>query len=138
MHSSAHWGSLARQRYAEIGIPEEVGVDERYEALLRRLAVLDAHAIEAALALDARDDTESTIDPRVTALVRLAGLVALQSAPQAYEWCVAAALTAGSSEEEIVDVLAALAPVVGVTRVSTAAEIVAAVIGCRVDVRGRH
>ena len=59
------------------------------------------------------EGVERGIDPRTTALVRLAGLVALQSSPQAYEWCVAAALSAGSSEEEVVAVLAALAPVVG-------------------------
>jgi alkylhydroperoxidase/carboxymuconolactone decarboxylase family protein YurZ len=127
-----------RQGFAETRVPEEVGVDERYETLLRRLAVLDAHAIEAALALDACDDPGITCDPRITALVRLAGLVALQSSPQAYEWCVAAALTAGSSEEEIVAVLAALAPVVGVTRVSTAADNVAAALGYQVNVPGQQ
>ena len=100
-------------------------MDHRYEALLRRLAVLDQHAVEAALPMYASDDLGVRVDERTTALVRLAGLVALQSSPQAYEWCVAAALAAGSSEEEVVAVLAALVPVVGVTRVSHAAASVA-------------
>ena len=107
-------------------------MDHRYEALLRRLAVLDQHTIDAALPMQA-SDPRIRVDERTTALVRLAGLVALQSSPQAYEWCVAAALAAGSSEEEVVAVLAALAPVVGVTRVSHAAASVATAIGCRVD-----
>jgi 4-carboxymuconolactone decarboxylase len=106
-------------------------VDQGYEALLRRLAVLDEHTVKAALPMPKAGDPG--IDPRTTALVRLAGLVALQSSPQAYEWCVAAALTAGSSEEEVVAVLAALAPVVGVTRVSNAAADFVAAFGCRVD-----
>ena len=92
-------------------------MDQRCEALLRRLAVLDEHTVKAVLAMP--DDDDPGIDERTTALVRLAGLVALQSSPQAYEWCVAAALTAGSSEEEVVAVLAALAPVVGITASAT-------------------
>ncbi len=106
-------------------------MDQAYEALLRRLAVLDEHTVEAALPM--AEGVDRGIDPRTTALVRLAGLVALQSSPQAYEWCVAAALAAGSSEEEVVAVLAVLAPVVGVTRVSNAATDVAAAFGCRDD-----
>ena len=106
-------------------------MDQRCEALLRRLAVLDEHTVKAALAMPG--DGNPGIDERTTALVRLAGLVALQSSPQAYEWCVAAALTAGSSEDEVVAVLAVLAPVVGVTRVSHAASDVAAAFGCRDD-----
>ena len=77
------------------------------------------------------------LDARTTALVRLAGLVALQSSPQTYEWGVAAALDTGCSEDEVVAVLAALAPVVGAARVSSAAVNVATAIGCHVDVAGR-
>ena len=106
-------------------------MDQRCEALLRRLAVLDEHTVKVVLAVP--DGDMSGIDERTTALVRLAGLVALQSSPQTYEWCVAAALAAGASEEEVVGVLAALAPVVGVTRVSNAATDVAAAFGCRDD-----
>ena len=106
-------------------------VDQRCEALLRRLAVLDENTVKAVLALP--DGDNPGIDERTTALVRLAGLVALQSSPQAYEWCVAAALTAGARDEEVVAVLTALAPVVGVTRVSNAATDIAAAFGCRDD-----
>ena len=110
-------------------------MDERYEALLRRLAVLDEQTIAAALPMQAGDDRG--LDARTTALVRLAGLVALQSSPQTYEWGVAAALDTGCSEDEVVAVLAALAPVVGAARVSSAAVNVATAIGCHVDVAGR-
>ena len=110
-------------------------MDERYETLLRRLAVLDAHTIAASLPIHAGDDRG--LDARTTALVRLAGLVALQSSPQTYEWGVAAALDTGCSEDEVVAVLAALAPVVGAARVSSAAMNVATAIGCRVDPAGR-
>jgi alkylhydroperoxidase/carboxymuconolactone decarboxylase family protein YurZ len=110
-------------------------VDQRYEPLLRRLAVLDAQTIAAALPMQAGDD--GALDARTTALVRLAGLVALQSSPQTYEWGVAAALDTGCSEDEVVAVLAVLAPVIGTARISTAAVNVATAIGCHVDVAGR-
>ena len=83
-------------------------MDQRCEALLRRLAVLDEHTVKVVLAVP--DGDMSGIDERTTALVRLAGLVALQSSPQTYEWCVAAALAAGASEEEVVGVLATPRP----------------------------
>ena len=73
------------------------------------------------------------LDTRTAALVRLAGVVALQSSPQTYEWLVTAALTAGASEAEVVGVLDALVPLVGVTRVSNAAVNVAAAIDCPLD-----
>jgi alkylhydroperoxidase/carboxymuconolactone decarboxylase family protein YurZ len=110
-------------------------VDQRYEALLRRLAVLDENTLAAALPMQAGDDRR--LDARTTALVRLAGLVALQSAPQAYEWGVAAALDSGCSEDEVVAVLASLVPVVGSARVSSAAVAIATALGCDVDVPGR-
>ena len=110
-------------------------MDERYEALLRRLAVLDEPTIVAVLAGQVGD--ASGLDARTSALVRLAGLVALQSSPQTYEWGVAAALDTGCSSAEVVAVLAALAPLVGAARISSAAVDVASAIGCHVDVPGR-
>jgi alkylhydroperoxidase/carboxymuconolactone decarboxylase family protein YurZ len=110
-------------------------MDERYEALLRRLAVLDERTIAAALPMQTGDD--GGLDARTAALVRLAGLVALQSSPQTYEWGVAAALDTGCSADEVVAVLAVLAPVVGAARVSGAAVNVATAIGCHVDVAGQ-
>ena len=109
-------------------------MDERYEALLRRLAVLDEHTIAAALPMQAGDDRG--LDTRTTALVRLAGLIALQSSPQTYEWAVAAALDTGCSADEVVAVLAALAPVIGTARASSAAVNLATAIGCH-DEAGR-
>ena len=75
------------------------------------------------------------LDARTTALVRLAGLVALQTSPQAYEWGVAAVLGAGADHEDIVAVLISLVPVIGGARVSSAAEAIATAIGCDLDAR---
>ena len=109
-------------------------MDRRYEALLRRLTVLDERVVEAAIPdHSCGEDGDGLLDKRTAALVRLAGVVALQSSPQTYEWLVTAALGAGASEDEVVGVLDALVPVVGVTRVSNAAVTVAAAIDCHLD-----
>ena len=105
-------------------------MDQRHEELLRQLAVLDHDTLESVLGIDSGVDRGCGLDARTAGLVRLSGLVALQSAPQAYEWGVAAALTAGCSEEEVVAVLATLAPVIGAARVSKAAADIATSIGC--------
>jgi 4-carboxymuconolactone decarboxylase len=81
---------------------------------------------------------EATLDAKTTALVRLAGLIALQSAPQTYEWGVAAAFAAGADDEEVIGVLAALAPIAGVTRINRAAGDMAAAIGWELDLPGRE
>ena len=109
-------------------------MDRRYEALLRRLAVLDERVVEATTPdHHGGDGGVGLLDKRTAALVRLAGVVALQSAPQTYEWLVAGALAAGATEEEVVGVLDALVPVIGLTRVSNAAVNVAAAIDCHLD-----
>ena len=109
-------------------------MDRRYEALLRRLAVLDERVVVATIPdHSGGEGGDGLLDKRTAALVRLAGVVALQSSPQTYEWLVSAALAAGSSEEEVVGVLDALVPVIGLTRVSNAAVNVAAAIDCHLD-----
>jgi alkylhydroperoxidase/carboxymuconolactone decarboxylase family protein YurZ len=105
--------------------------------LLRRLAVNDETALQAVLCMPVADDGSTGLDARTHALVRLAGLVALHSAPQCYEWAVTAALTAGATEEEVVGVVAALAPVVGVARLDRAAVEVATALGQDHDLPGR-
>ena len=52
---------------------------ERYQTLLRQLVVLDERAITAALPMPV--GATHRLDARTTALVRLAGIVALQSLP---------------------------------------------------------
>ena len=111
-------------------------MDSRHQELLRRLAVLDGVTIDAALRAHVADEAPSSLEPRIAALVRLTGLVALQSSPQSYEWGVAAALAAGSSEDEVVGVLAVLAPVIGAARISRAAAEIATALGFDVDLGG--
>ena len=112
-------------------------MDERHEELLRRLALNDEATVGSALRMDVSDVGDSGLDAKTYALVRLAGIVALQSSLTSYEWSVAAALAAGATDEEVVGVLIALAAVVGVARMNKAALEVAAVIGYDLDVADR-
>jgi 4-carboxymuconolactone decarboxylase len=95
-------------------------VDE-YKVTLRRLAVRDDRFIEGLLQTDRASATLAGLDDRSHALIRIGGLVALNAAPPAYMNSVEAALSAGASHEEIVGVLIAVLPVVGVARVVSAA-----------------
>ena len=112
-------------------------VDRGSEELLRRLALNDDDAVASALTIDVSLGRETTLDAKTVALVRLAGLVALQSAAQTYEWAVAAAVSAGADDDEVIDVLAAIAPIVGLGRLNRAAADIATALGYELDVPGR-
>jgi 4-carboxymuconolactone decarboxylase len=104
-----------------------------HEDLLRRIAVCDETALEGLLGAALAGDEPSGLDPRSLALVRLAGLVAVESDAASYQWSVARAIAAGASDHDIVGVLVALAPIVGRVRVRAAAPDIGLAIG--VDLR---
>jgi 4-carboxymuconolactone decarboxylase len=95
-------------------------VDE-YKVTLRKLAIRDDRFIEGLLQTDRASATISGLDDRSHSLIRIAALVALNAAPPAYMNSVEAALSAGVTHEEIVGVLIAILPVVGIARVVSAA-----------------
>ena len=101
---------------------------------LRRLAFdqtgPDARAMEGT----AGDWLEPSLDPRTVALVRLAALVAIGGcAIPSLGSLTDAALDAGASESDVVDVLVALLPVVGTARVVAAAPRLALTLGHDTD-----
>ena len=67
------------------------------------------------------------------ALARLAAYVALDASAHAYQRAVEVAVRSGSSPDEMVGVLFAVAPVVGVARVVSAAPKLASAMGFDVD-----
>jgi 4-carboxymuconolactone decarboxylase len=111
-------------------------VKAEHEDLLRRLALNDEGVLASLLGTGFADAEPAGLDAKTTALVRLAGLIALESAPATYQWSVTRALAAGASDAEVVGVLVALAPIVGNVRVSSAAPEVALAIGCQLDLPG--
>ncbi|ACQ82372.1 conserved hypothetical protein [Beutenbergia cavernae DSM 12333] len=94
-----------------------------YTDRLRRFAINDPR-LEEEVELDA-----AALDPRALALVRLAALVAVGGAEPTYGTEVDDAVTAGASTAEIVDVLAAVIPIVGLPSVVAAAPKLALALG---------
>ena len=101
----------------------------RFHETLRRLAMIDEGFVadEAGLGLDPAQ--ASALDPRTAALLQLAVSVAIGSPAVCLEWSAGRALAAGASEDEIADVLLAIAPVAGLGRVVAAAPEVATALG---------
>jgi len=63
----------------------------------------------------------SGLDPRTFALVKIAALISLDAPPASYLWQVGNAIDAGATPEELVGVLRAIAPQVGLPRIVAAA-----------------
>jgi 4-carboxymuconolactone decarboxylase len=92
---------------------------------LRRLAINDARIA------DDHDDRLgiSELDPKTLALVRLAALIAVGGAIPSYGAQADAAVSAGASTAEIVDVLVGVLPVVGLPLAVAAAPKLALALG---------
>jgi 4-carboxymuconolactone decarboxylase len=99
-----------------------------YTERLRSLAVNNARFV------DGQTDAEHPgLDPKSLALVRLGGLVAVGGAVPSYGELSDAAVSAGASTNEIVDVLVGLIPIVGLPCVVAAAPKIALALGYDVE-----
>jgi alkylhydroperoxidase/carboxymuconolactone decarboxylase family protein YurZ len=103
-------------------------VDE-VERLLRRLALNDEASVEMVLAHRGGCGAGDALQPKVDLLVRLGALLALGAATSSLRATVQNAVQAGASETEIVGVLVAIAPAVGLARVVSTAPRLASAIG---------
>jgi 4-carboxymuconolactone decarboxylase len=88
---------------------------------LSGVAVGDASVLEQVLGLREAALESSALDARTFGLVKIAALIALDAPPASYAWQVANALDGGASAEQILAVLQAVAPQVGMPRVVAAA-----------------
>ena len=102
-----------------------MGQTARFQETLRRLAMIDEGFVEDEARLGLDPAGTSTLDPRTAALLQVGVSVALGSPAVCLEWSTGRALAAGASEDEIADVLLAIAPVAGLGRVVSAAPKVA-------------
>ena len=69
------------------------------------------------------------LDPKTASLLQLGASVALGSPAVCVQWSTGRALAAGATDDEIADVLLAIVPVVGLSRVVCAAPDVATALG---------
>jgi 4-carboxymuconolactone decarboxylase len=102
-----------------------------YTDRLRRLAINDAHVADDGV--DGADVESGGLDPRALALVRLAALVAVGGTVPSFGAQADAALSAGATAAEIVDVLVGVVPIVGLPRVVAAAPDLALALGYDID-----
>ncbi|HEY1624832.1 MAG TPA: carboxymuconolactone decarboxylase family protein [Streptosporangiaceae bacterium] len=98
-----------------------VNVEDEIRDALAALAVGSAEVLENAVELRGLLRDDSGLDPRSFALVKIAALVAVDAPPASYLWQVQVALEAGATPRDIVGVLAAVAPQVGLPKVIAAA-----------------
>ena len=101
----------------------------RYQETLRRLAMIDEGFVEDEAGLGLTLARTPALEPKIAALLQLGILVATGSPAVCLEWSTARALAAGATEDEIADVLLAIAPVTGLGRVVCAAPDVATALG---------
>ncbi len=99
------------------------------EELLRRLALNDEGSVGIVLASGSGPTVDAALVPKVDLLVRLGALVAVGAATASLRRTVELARDAGASEAEIVGVLVAVAPTVGLARVVSTAPKLASAIG---------
>jgi alkylhydroperoxidase/carboxymuconolactone decarboxylase family protein YurZ len=102
-----------------------MGQAVRFQETLRRLAMIDEGFVEDQAGVGLGLTGTPALDPRSAALIQIAASVAIGSPAVCLRWCVGRALAAGASEDEIADVLLAVAPVAGLGRVVAAAPDVA-------------
>ena len=108
------------------------GVDDA-ERLLRRLALNDEESVGMVLASRSGSSADAPLRPKVDLLVRLGALVAVGAATTSLRSTVELAMAAGASESEIVGVLVAVGPAVGLARVVSSAPKLAMAIGYDVE-----
>ena len=106
---------------------------EQEELLLRRLALNDEASIGMVLAGGGESEAESALGAKAALLVRLGALLALGAATTSLRPAVQRARAAGATEPEIVGVLIAIGPAVGLARVVSTAPKLAAAIGYDLD-----
>jgi 4-carboxymuconolactone decarboxylase len=110
-----------------------MGQTVRFQETLRRLAIIDERFIEDQARLGLSLAGVSALDPKTAALLQVAASAAIGASAACLEWSTALALAAGASEDEIADVLLAIAPVAGLGRVVAAAPGLAAALGYDIE-----
>jgi alkylhydroperoxidase/carboxymuconolactone decarboxylase family protein YurZ len=103
-----------------------VGSDlpEHLQRLLRLLTIGDVSTIDVAL-----HGTDVGLDPKTAALVTIAALVATDADAASYQVAVDQAHLSGADDEELMQTLIAIAPLVGAARIASATPELGSAIG---------
>jgi 4-carboxymuconolactone decarboxylase len=104
-----------------MNMPTKAEVDDGTREALAALALGDPELLGTALGLRTDWQEASGLDPRSFALVKVAALIALDAPPASYLWQVGNAIDAGVTSQELIGVLRAIMPQVGLPKVVAAA-----------------
>jgi 4-carboxymuconolactone decarboxylase len=96
-------------------------VDDDVKDALAALAIGSAELLDSAVELRGLLREDSGLDERTYALIKIAALIAVDAPPASYMWQVQGALDAGATPRDIIGVLAAVAPQLGLPKVIAAA-----------------
>ena len=102
---------------------------QAHEETLRKLSIRDDAYVDFVASGERSNLAASGLDEKTHSLVRLGALVAIDAAPPSYMEVIESARRCGVSVDEIVGVLIAAMPAVGVTRVVSAAPKLALALG---------
>jgi alkylhydroperoxidase/carboxymuconolactone decarboxylase family protein YurZ len=103
------------------------------ERLLRRLAINDEESVGRVLRRGSAAVAEQSLRPEVDLLVELGALLALGASTSSLRVTVRRAIDAGATESELVGVLLAVAPAIGLARVVSSAPKLAMAIGYDIE-----
>ena len=111
----------------------DMGGMSEYQERLRSIALSDDRFVASVLGMGQDTIEISRLNAKTHALVRLAALLAVGAAQSSYNESVERALASGASLDEIVGLLIAIAPTVGLGRVVSAAPELGLALGYDVD-----
>ena len=101
----------------------------RFRETLRRLAMVDEGFVKDEAGLELGPAGTSALDPKTAALLQVGAAVTIGSSAVCLRWSATRAMAAGATEDEIADVLVAIAPVAGLGRIAAAAPDLAIALG---------
>jgi alkylhydroperoxidase/carboxymuconolactone decarboxylase family protein YurZ len=108
---------------------EGVSVEARWADLLWRLSTDETATAGSSSGDGLLDVTDEGLSDKTRALVRLAVLIAVDSAPASCQWAVATARSAGAVDDEIVGVLLTVGDILDAAWVMSAAAALAPALG---------
>jgi len=106
-----------------------MGQTVRFQEILRSLTMIDEGFIDHQAVLELGLTAVSALDARTAALLRLGASAAIGAPEVCLQWSADRALAAGATEDEIAEVLLAIAPVAGLARIVAAAPGLATALG---------
>jgi alkylhydroperoxidase/carboxymuconolactone decarboxylase family protein YurZ len=106
---------------------------DRVEQLLRRLALNDEKLVGSVLAAGSALSPPSSLDRKAEALIRVGALLSVGAATASLRCTVEVAQSTGATDDEILGVLVAIAPAVGLARVVAEAPRLALAMGYEIE-----